>query len=262
MARILVIEDEEDLRAVLEYNLCQAGHEVVLRASGQGGLKAVRERRPDLILLDVMLPDISGTEVCKALKRAPETATIPIIMASARGEEIDRVLGFELGADDYVVKPYSLRELLLRISRVLSRTSDAPAPSQGTIEFGVLRLDRDAHRTWVNGVEMELTALEFKLLMTLYERKNRVQTRATLLDDVWGIKADVTTRTVDTHVKRLREKLGCAGDYVETVRGVGYRFADSPDGPSPESDQAPSTASPDRTSDAPDSRESSAAAFF
>ncbi len=228
MARILVIEDEEDLQAVLEYNLKQAGHDVVVKGTGHSGLKAVRERRPDLILLDIMLPDISGTEVCKTLKRSVDTRTIPVIIASAKGEEIDRVLGFELGADDYVVKPFSVRELLLRITRVLARGAVVEAEPRAVLEFGVLKLDRDAHKLWVDGVEVELTALEFKLLLTLYERRNRVQSRAALLDDVWGIKADVTTRTVDTHVKRLREKLGPAGDYVETVRGVGYRFADAP----------------------------------
>jgi two-component system phosphate regulon response regulator PhoB len=175
-----------------------------------------------------MLPDMSGLEVCKTLKKAPETRAIPVIMASARGEEIDRVLGFELGADDYVVKPYSMRELLLRIQTILRRGGVSTEPGVVT-EFGVLRFDREAHRVWVAGAEVELTALEFKLLVTLFDRKNRVQSRAVLLDDVWGIKADITTRTVDTHVKRLREKLGEAGNYVETVRGVGYRFADSPE---------------------------------
>lgn len=234
MARILVIEDEADLQEVLDYNLRQHGHEVIVKGSGQDGLRAMRERRPDLIILDIMLPDVSGLEVCKALKKAPETRSIPIIMASARGEEIDRVLGFELGADDYVVKPYSVRELLLRVQTVLRRGGAPDGESRTAIEFGRLRLDRDAHRVWVDGSEVELTALEFKLLLTLYERKNRVQTRAALLDDVWGIKADITTRTVDTHVKRLREKLGPAGEYVETVRGVGYRFAESPDSASME----------------------------
>ena len=214
MARILVIEDEADLQEVLEYNLRQAGHDVVVKGTGQEGLRATRERRPDLIVLDIMLPDVSGLEVCKALKKAPETRSIPIIMASAKGEEIDRVLGFELGADDYVVKPYSIRELLLRVQTILRRGGAGDAEPRALIEFGRLKLDRDAHRVWVEGAEIELTALEFKLLLTLYERKNRVQTRAALLDDVWGIKADITTRTVDTHVKRLREKLGPAGDYV------------------------------------------------
>jgi two-component system phosphate regulon response regulator PhoB len=150
-------------------------------------------------------------------------------MVTARGEEIDRVVGFELGADDYVVKPFSVRELLLRVQAVLRRGKSEPMTPEALVEFGKLRIDRGAHRVWVDEQEIELTALEFRLLVTLYDRRNRVQTRSALLDDVWGIQADITTRTVDTHVKRLREKLEAARDYVETVRGVGYRFVGSPD---------------------------------
>jgi two-component system phosphate regulon response regulator PhoB len=230
MARILVIEDEEDLQRVLDYNLRQAGHEVLGVKRGDEGLRLAREAKPDLVLLDLMLPDISGTEICKALKDTSGTRSIPVIMLTARGEEIDRVVGFELGADDYVVKPFSVRELLLRIQAILRRgKNDAPGDEQAMIEFGRLRIDREAHRIWVDEQEVELTALEFKLLLMLYDRRNRVQTRSALLDDVWGIQADITTRTVDTHVKRLREKLEAARDYVETVRGVGYRFVGSPD---------------------------------
>ncbi len=228
MARIVVIEDEPDLQRVLAYNLHEAGHEVLPAGGGQAGLRLAREHRPALILLDLMLPDMPGTEVCKALKADPETRDIPVLMLTARGEEVDRVVGFELGADDYVTKPFSVRELLLRVQAILRRAGEHPARPAVT-EFGRLRFDREAHRVWVDGREVELTALEFKLLVGLHDRKNRVQTRATLLDDVWGIEADITTRTVDTHVKRLRDKLGPAGDYIETVRGVGYRFADSPD---------------------------------
>jgi len=228
MAKILVVEDEQDLRQVLDYNLRQVGHEVLLAQEGREGLAFARQQRPDLILLDLMLPDIQGTEVCKSLKDDPTTRAIPVIMVTAKGEEIDRVVGFELGVDDYVVKPFSVRELLLRIQAILRRGRSDARDGEPNIEFGVLRIDRDAHRVWVDGTEIELTALEFKLLITLYERRNRVQTRAALLDDVWGIQADITTRTVDTHVKRLREKLDRARDYVETVRGVGYRFVASP----------------------------------
>lgn len=229
MAKILVIEDEHDLRQVLDYNLRQAGHEVLLGPTGAEGLAQAREHRPDLILLDLMLPDISGTAVCKALKDGPLTRSIPVVMVTAKGEEIDRVVGFELGADDYIVKPFSVRELLLRVQAILRRGREVEREGEPNIEFGLLRIDRSAHRVWVDATEIELTALEFKLLVTLYERRNRVQTRAALLDDVWGIQADITTRTVDTHVKRLREKLDRARDYVETVRGVGYRFVGSPD---------------------------------
>ncbi len=227
MARILVIEDEKDIQDVLEYNLRQAGHKVNLASTGHDGLKLAREKKPDLVLLDLMLPDISGTEVCKALKQDSVTRDVQVLILTAKGEEIDRVVGFEIGADDYVVKPFSVRELVLRIQAILRRVS-GDLDASPTIFFGVLKVDREAHRVWVSDKEVELTALEFKLLVTLHDRKNRVQTRDALLQDVWGIEADITTRAVDTHVKRLREKLGAAGEYVETVRGVGYRFADSP----------------------------------
>jgi two-component system phosphate regulon response regulator PhoB len=229
MARVLVIEDEADLQRVLEYNLRRAGHEVLSAVRGQQGLELARSRRPDFVVLDLMLPDLAGTEICKALKREPATAAIPILVLTAKGEEIDRVVGFELGADDYVVKPFSVRELMLRIETILRRVGRPAASSGGgPIDFGLLRVDRQAHRVWIAGAEVELTALELRLLLTLHDRRNRVQTRATLLDDVWGIEADITTRTVDTHVKRLREKLGPAARYIETVRGVGYRFVEQP----------------------------------
>lgn len=229
MAKILVIEDEPDLQQVLEYNLRQSGHDVLLAGRGEDGLRLAREHLPDLVLLDLMLPDISGTEVCKSLRDGATTRKVPVIMLTARGEEIDRVVGFELGADDYVVKPFSVRELLLRIQAILRRRKGDEQEAEPTIQFGCLKIDREAHRVWVEGREVELTALEFRLLLTLYDRRNRVQTRAALLDDVWGIQADITTRTVDTHVKRLREKLDAARDYVETVRGVGYRFVATAD---------------------------------
>ncbi len=229
MAKIVVIEDERDLQAVLTYNLEQAGHQVTASDRGSEGIRLVREQRPEVVLLDLMLPDISGTEVCRTLKSDPAFRDTAIVMLTARGEEVDRVVGFELGADDYIVKPFSVRELLLRIQAILRRGQPQPPSSDAVIDFGVLRIDRGAHRIWVENEEIELTALEFRLLMTLYERRNRVQTRSALLDDVWGIQADITTRTVDTHVKRLREKLLGARNYVETVRGVGYRFCGSPD---------------------------------
>jgi two-component system phosphate regulon response regulator PhoB len=225
MARVLVIEDEADLREVLDYNLTKEGHRVTLVSTGTEGLRVARETQPELILLDLMLPDTTGTAVCKTLKKDPATRDIRVIMVTAKGEEIDRVVGFELGADDYVVKPFSVRELLLRVGAVLRRKD---TPTTDFVEFGDLRIDPAAHRAWVTGNELSLTTLEFKLLLTLYERKNRVQTRSVLLSDIWGIEADITTRTVDTHVKRLREKLKGVGRYIETVRGVGYRFTESP----------------------------------
>lgn len=228
MARILVIEDEPDIQQILDYNLREKGHLVFIAGKGEEGLRIAREKRPDLVLLDLMLPDIPGTEVCKKLKADAATRNAQVVMLTAKGEEIDRVVGFELGADDYVVKPFSVRELLLRVQAILRRSQGEQEAAPGIL-FGSLRVDREAHRVWEQSTEIELTALEFKLLVTLYDRKNRVQTRAALLSDVWGIDADITTRTVDTHVKRLREKLGTAGIYIETVRGVGYRFADNPE---------------------------------
>jgi two-component system phosphate regulon response regulator PhoB len=224
MANILVVEDEADLRMVIEFNLKKAGHDVRLAQSGAEGLRIIREKKPDLVLLDLMLPDISGLDVCRQIKESRDTKSISVIMLTARGEETDRVVGFEVGADDYVVKPFSVRELLLRIDAILRRSVGTEPGSGGIVVFGRLKMDRAAHRVWVDGEEIELTALEFKLLSTLYERRNRVQSRSELLDVVWGIQADVTTRTVDTHVKRLREKIKGARDYLETVRGVGYRF--------------------------------------
>jgi two-component system phosphate regulon response regulator PhoB len=229
MARILVVEDEEDIQQVLDYNLRQAGHEVALASRGQDAIRTARQWQPDLVLLDLMLPDLPGTEVCKAIRHDPQLAEIPIVMLTARTDEVDRVVGFELGADDYVSKPFSVRELLLRIGAILRR-HDKPGAQTDLIEFGLLRVDRAAHRVWVDGGEVELTSLELKLLVTLYDRRDRVQTRAALLRDVWDVKAGITTRTVDTHVKRLREKLGAARDYIETVRGAGYRFAARPGG--------------------------------
>ena len=221
---VLVVEDEEGLAATLEYNLQKNGYQTRIALTGSEGLElAAREPIPDLIILDLMLPDIPGTEVCRKVRQDPLTRDVLILMLTAKGDEIDRVVGFELGADDYVVKPFSMRELMLRIKALLRR-KQPPEPEPGEVQFGRLRIDRAGHRVWVEDEEITLTALEFRLLLVLLERKGRVQTRGILLDDVWGIEADVTTRTVDTHVKRLREKLGPAGGYIETVRGVGYRF--------------------------------------
>jgi two-component system phosphate regulon response regulator PhoB len=229
MAFILVVEDEADLQQILVYNLRQAGHDVSAASSGETALSLIRQRVPDLIVLDLMLPGISGTDVCRAVKNDPATRNVAVLMLTAKGSEIDRVVGFELGVDDYVVKPFSVRELALRIAAVLRRQQVAATPDSNTrADFGKLRIDRDAHRVWVEGEEAPLTALEFRLLCLLFDRRDRVQSRAALLDDVWGVSSDLETRTVDTHVKRLREKLGAAGAYIETVRGVGYRFSATP----------------------------------
>jgi len=233
MTRVLVIEDEKDIQQVLAYNLRKAGYEVHATTRGLEGLRLAREKRPDLVLLDLMLPDIDGTEVCRMLREDDATKEIAVLILTARGEEIDRVVGFEIGADDYVVKPFSVRELLLRIRAVLRRgppeTDKGDEGDESEVEFGVLRISASAHRVWVEGKEAQLTPLEFRLLLTLHRRRDRVQSREKLLDDVWGIEADITTRTVDTHVKRLREKIGFAGGYIETVRGVGYRFVRTPE---------------------------------
>ncbi len=226
---ILIVEDEADLVGTLEYNLQREGFQTRSALTGQDAIElAAQDPKPNLILLDLMLPDICGTEVCRQLRASPATHDIPIIMATARGDEIDRVVGFEVGADAYGVKPVSVRELILRIRAVLRRL-EPQTHEDNALSFGVLRLDETGHRVWVNDDEVVLTALEFRLLSTFLERRGRVQSRDRLLTDVWGYNADVTTRTVDTHVKRLRAKLGDAGDYIETLRGVGYRFRSSPD---------------------------------
>jgi two-component system phosphate regulon response regulator PhoB len=228
MARLFVIEDEDDLRQILVYNLTLAGHEVRASSQGVDGLAQIRESPPNLLVLDLMLPDLSGLEICRQMKGDSSLKSIPILMLTARGEEIDRVVGFELGADDYVAKPFSVRELVLRIQAILRRSQAMSIATEETseIHFGQLWIHPAAHRVWVAGVEIPLTLTEMKLLLTLYQRKGRVQSRGTLLDEVWEANPENNTRTVDTHIKRLREKLGVAGEYVETVRGVGYRFID------------------------------------
>ncbi|MEP7122462.1 MAG: response regulator [Byssovorax sp.] len=227
MPRILVIEDEPALQQVLDYNLRREGHEVLLAASADEGLRSAREARPDLILLDWMLPDRSGTEVCRLLKLGKGTSDIPIVFVTARTEEVDRIVGFEVGAADYIIKPFSIRELVLRVHAVLRRSREIDPP-RATVAFGCLSIDEGAHRVWVDDQEIDLTLIEWKLLLALHGSRDRVQTRGALLEGVWGADVSVTTRTVDTHVKRLRDKLLRAGEYIETVRGIGYRFAAAP----------------------------------
>jgi two-component system, OmpR family, phosphate regulon response regulator PhoB len=232
-APILIVDDEADLRELVDLALTREGFRVVQAADGLSALEAARRERPALVVLDMMLPDLPGTEVCRRLRASADTATVPVIMLSARGEEIDRVVGFEVGADDYVVKSnLSTRELALRVRAVLRRRAESPAAAPldheinaERVRYGDLEIARDAHRVWVEGEEVVLTATEFKLLLALVDRAGRVFTRGALLQHVWDMAPDLNTRTVDTHVKRLREKLGAAADYVETVRGVGYRFA-------------------------------------
>jgi two-component system, OmpR family, phosphate regulon response regulator PhoB len=226
--RILVVEDEADLAELVVFNLRQAGHDALAVHEGQRALDEVRRHPPDLVVLDVMLPDLSGMEVCRRLRRDAATQRLPVLMLTAKGEEVDRVVGFEVGADDYVVKPFSPRELVLRVEAILRRAQPAvqEASADESLTFGELHIDVPAHRVTVAGELVLLTALEFKLLLDLATRRGRVQSRDALLERVWGYAGGVETRTVDTHVKRLREKLGRAADYVETVRGIGYRLRD------------------------------------
>ena len=223
MSRVLVVEDEQDLSSLLSYNLKAAGFEVDAAATGAQAMARARAFAPDLVLLDVMLPDVPGTEVLRMLREEPAFRRTAVVMVTAKGQESDRVAGLELGADDYVVKPFSVRELVLRVKAILRRMDDE-GQGQPILTAGEIRLDPSRHEAMVFGKEVALTALEFRLLKTLIERAGRVQTREVLLSDVWGIQAEINTRTVDTHIRRLRDKLGAAGDLIETVRGVGYKL--------------------------------------
>jgi two-component system phosphate regulon response regulator PhoB len=221
---VLLVEDEPDLNQTVAFNLDSEGYSVESAFNGKEALKLIEEKTPDLILLDLMLPDMSGLEICRILRSSKKTKNIPIMMVTAKGEEIDRIVGFELGADDYIVKPFSIREFMLRVAAMLKRSGDTINNDEEKIIFGSLEIDIAAHRVKLKDKEIPLTAKEFSLLHYLVERIGRVSTRDALLDDVWGYNCEVTTRTVDTHVKRLRAKLSDVGNNIETVRGVGYRF--------------------------------------
>ncbi len=226
---ILVIEDEPDIRATIEYNLSQEGYSV----TSVGSIAEVNSiKEPsifDLILLDLMLPDGSGLNICKKFKKDDITQSIPIIILTAKDDEVDKVVGFELGADDYVTKPFSVRELILRVKAVLKRGNSKKDIVEIERQFGDLKINIDAHEVYVDSIPIDLTALEFRLLKELVDKRGRVQSRDQLLSEVWGYNSEVTTRTVDTHIKRLREKLGSMGKYVQTIRGVGYKFSRTPD---------------------------------
>jgi len=221
--KILVIEDEPDIAEVLQYNLEKEGFDVETARRGDTGFDAVRRDNPDLILLDLMLPGIDGLELTRMLKRDPLTSRLPIVMITARGEEVDRIVGLELGADDYISKPFSPREVVLRVKAVLRRFQHEESAVE-LIEVGGIELDVSGHQLRVRGKEMPLTATEFRLLRLLLERCGRVQTRGQLLSDVWGYAEDIDSRTVDTHIRRLRRKLGPEAERIETVIGVGYRL--------------------------------------
>jgi two-component system phosphate regulon response regulator PhoB len=223
--KILVVDDEPDALELIQYNLKAAGYDVITAADGEEALKKARAANPALVILDVMLPEVDGLEVCKRLRREPATAAVPIIMLTAKAGEIDRVLGLELGADDYVTKPFSPRELVLRVKAMLRRRSPAESEPE-SLDFTDLQIDIPRHEVMVDGRRVDLTATEFKLLTVLAERRGRVQSREALLRDVWEYDNFIDTRTVDTHMRRLRDKLGEAARYLDTVRGVGYRFVD------------------------------------
>jgi two-component system phosphate regulon response regulator PhoB len=226
--KILVVDDEPDALEVLGFKLKEAGYAPIFAKDGARALTVARDERPALIVLDLMLPEIDGLEVCKILRRDPATAMIPVLMLTARAAEMDRVLGLELGADDYVTKPFSPRELVLRIKKLLARAKSADDPVT-QLRFGELEIDVPRHQVLIDGRPVTLTATEFKLLEILARRRGRVQTRERLLQDVWGYENPIDSRTVDTHMRRLREKIGDAARFLETIRGVGYRFvADAP----------------------------------
>lgn len=220
---ILIVEDEEDILDLVAHHVEQAGFEAAGATGGNEALELIQKSAPDLIILDIMIPDISGLEICKRLKQVEETRHIPIIMLTAKGDEIDRVVGFELGADDYVSKPFSPRELVLRVKAVLKRTRPVE-PEQEIIRINGMTINKPKHQVLLEGKPVDLTVTEFNLLLTLVERRGRVQTREILLETVWGYDYIGFTRTVDTHMRRLRAKLGEWDKFIETVRGVGYRF--------------------------------------
>ncbi len=222
--KILVVDDEPDALEVLGFKLREAGYTPLFAKDGNRALAAARDEKPDLIVLDLMLPEVDGLEVCKILRRDAATAAIPVIMLTARAAEMDRVLGLELGADDYVTKPFSPRELVIRIRKLLARAKQAEEPS-AQLRIGEVEIDVPRHAVKVGGQAIVLTATEFRLLEILARRRGRVQSRDRLLQDVWGYENPIDSRTVDTHMRRLREKLGESAAQLETVRGVGYRFA-------------------------------------
>ena len=220
--KVFIVEDEPDLRDTLQYNFENEGFKVKSFPNGESFLETIKNDKPNLVILDLMLPGISGLDVCRDLRMNVVNENVAVVMLTAKNEEIDRIVGFELGADDYVTKPFSVRELILRVKVLLKKRSDDI--DQNLLESGPIAMNLDAHDVSVEGKNILLTALEFKLLKHLLKRKGRVQTRDQLLGDVWGYGSEVTTRTVDTHIKRLREKLGKPGELIQTIRGVGYRF--------------------------------------
>jgi len=226
VAAILIVEDERDVQTLIDFNLKAEGFETLRASTGEEALAWLRARVPDLVLLDLMLPDLSGIELCRRIKSNPRTSAVPVVILTARSEEVDRIVGLELGADDYVRKPFSVRELILRVRAVLRRAAGPVQGARPVVTIGPIVLDRLAHRCSVEGRDIGLTPIEFELLGTLMERAGRVQSREQLLADVWKISETVESRTVDTHMKRLRDKLKPADALIETVRGLGYRLVE------------------------------------
>lgn len=226
--RVLVVDDEPDIVALVAYHLAKAGYRVSTAANGAEALRAAREERPALIVLDLMLPEMSGFEVLEELRAHEATRDVAVLMLTARREEPDRIRGLSLGADDYLTKPFSPQELVLRVAAILRRVAAAGAGPADIVTIGPIHIDRSAHRVTIDGLPIDLTPTEFKLLLTLAERRGRVQSRAHLLETVWDAAPDIQTRTVDMHVQRLRNKMGAAGDLIETVRGFGYRLRATP----------------------------------
>jgi two-component system phosphate regulon response regulator PhoB len=222
--RVLVVDDEPDIVALVAYHLAKSGYAVSTATSGPDGLAAARREKPSLVILDLMLPGLSGLEVMEELRADAATSSIAVLMLTARREESDRIKGLTLGADDYLTKPFSPQELVLRVAAILRRLRSGQSDASDVRQIGPLRIDSTAHRVTVDGHEIELTPTEYKLLSLLAERKGRVQPRNLLLETVWEAAPDIQTRTVDMHVQRLRAKLGAAGDLIETVRGFGYRI--------------------------------------
>ncbi len=222
--RVLVVDDEPDIVALVAYHLAKAGYRVSTAANGQDALGLARQERPAIVVLDLMLPGLSGFDVLEQLRSDDGTRDVAVLMLTARKEEPDRIRGLSLGADDYLTKPFSPQELVLRVGAILRRVAAAGSGPADMLTIGAIHIDRAAHRVSVDGSEIELTPTEFKLLLTLAERRGRVQARGHLLETVWEAAPDIQTRTVDMHVQRLRTKLGASGDLIETVRGFGYRL--------------------------------------
>ena len=221
--RVLIVEDDKHISKLVKFNLEKANYECTIAATGEKALEVLDNQAVDLVILDIMLPGMNGLEICRAIRQKEKFKSLPIMMLTAKGEEVDRVVGFEMGADDYIVKPFSPRELVLRVKAILKR-GKAEESKKDIITSEDITIDIPKYKVTVKGKAIDLTQMEFKLLVTLVERQGRVQTRERLLSDVWDMDTDVDTRTIDTHIKRLREKLGKSGNSIETVRGLGYKF--------------------------------------